>query len=624
MNEEQSKIGAQEREKVNNKNNNDDDDDECVRNKAATTINVALTAEEVAASAAAVTAIRATDDAADSNFVTVAAIVAAAVKEEEKNKEVDERGVQQEVEAAVHGCGAAAQRLPSSISSSIIPSSTIEIEPSTASTTPANNVVTVCGPISTTSNGGWSKVEFKECPDCGELYHIKGMGQHRIFCSRATDVERGRTRDKLIRKRKNDASRKEQQFGVNKFWTAMRNLGDEGVDDNSNDNDTNSTNENSLNELPKSLSSKAFTELAAATVVSSLSSRALTEATEKATTSTATARSCYEKNNREIIMHPVAVSNTTYSNKRRQLEHQQEQRQQHRYKQQHDNCGEEQQQNRYKDSIRSLQVLQQQKYAHQQQQQQQQQQLLPSEEENDNSNVSENDNGNINKDNGNSKRQKKTAHVSPHRPPQQLEVEPAMARKDLVDAIDEFVTTAATISNRKRSNEVDDNIAVNTVLPTVRKVRQGLLEIAVEQVQNLGILNKELETAFQQVLMLGYLGKQLNKTIEQARQAIVTTTNLVATKLSQQNQQDQEQRFDDLNNNNNSNNSEQEQVVIDMSCLSDSEKEKADGVINENNTSNTGIDRVIPPRDINEGYNNSDDDDKSNYSTRDSDDDLVF
>ena len=59
------------------------------------------------------------------------------------------------------------------------------------------------------------------------------MGQHRIFCARATDVERGRTRDKLVRKRKNDASRKEQQCGVNEFWTAMRHLGDEGVDDNS-------------------------------------------------------------------------------------------------------------------------------------------------------------------------------------------------------------------------------------------------------------------------------------------------------------------------------------------------------------------------------------------------------
>jgi hypothetical protein len=68
-----------------------------------------------------------------------------------------------------------------------------------------------------------------------------------------------------------------------------------------------------------------------------------------------------------------------------------------------------------------------------------------------------------------------------------------------------------------------------------------------------------------------------------------------------------------------STNSEQQQVVIDVSCLSDSEKEEeADGIINENNINDTDYNsRVIHPRGINE-------DDKSNCSSNESDDDLVF
>jgi hypothetical protein len=68
-----------------------------------------------------------------------------------------------------------------------------------------------------TFSKGWSKAEFEECPDCGELYHRRGMGQHRIFCSCATKEEsgrRGRAHDVLLRKRENNAKTEKEEIGM--------------------------------------------------------------------------------------------------------------------------------------------------------------------------------------------------------------------------------------------------------------------------------------------------------------------------------------------------------------------------------------------------------------------------
>jgi len=90
--------------------------------------------------------------------------------------------------------------------------------------------------------------------------------------------------------------------------------------------------------------------------------------------------------------------------------------------------------------------------------------------------------------------------------------------------------------------DTTDPLSVPTML---RKMYHEQLSVTLDNIQELGVLNKELEIVFQQVKDLNCLNVQLTDTVEQTRKTIVVTMNMAKNKLKEHTNQRQSTNKDD-------------------------------------------------------------------------------
>merc|ERR1712238_75596 len=97
------------------------------------------------------------------------------------------------------------------------------------------------------------------------------------------------------------------------------------------------------------------------------------------------------------------------------------------------------------------------------------------------------------------------------------------------------ITWEENAKQQKRNEQSNTNNAATTdplSVPTMlRKMYHEQLSVALDNIQELGVLKKELEIVFQQVKDLNCLNVQLTDTVEQTRKTIVLTMNRTRNKL---------------------------------------------------------------------------------------------